>query len=197
MPNWIKISLFILVLALISFGTLFALRFRELPPAATTEFINIALADDLQTLRQIAQESSKVELGSDFGSNDVTIRGEAQMDAHIAALEQHLAAIGPLDERVGAIENPIIVFISLQHGVVGDLRTYSYRINSGDFDGEAAPFSEQATLGNPVVSRMLGLHRDVVRYTEVVSANEDLEISFEIYLDLKLLEDKYAEVNPQ
>jgi hypothetical protein len=197
MPNWLKISLFLLVLVLISLGAALALRFREMPAAASVKFINVAIAEDLQILRQIALESSQVELGADFSSNDVTIRGEAQIEAHVAALEKHLEAIGPLDERVGAIDNPIIVFISLQHNVGANLNSYSYQINSGEYLGEKAPFSEAATLGNPVVSRTLGSDRSVVRYTEVVSTDDNLEISFELYLDMDLLQQKYAEAQPQ
>lgn len=197
MPNWLKISLFLLVLVLISLGAALALRFREMPAAASVEFINVALAEDLQILRQIALESSEVELGADFSSNDVTIRGEGPIEAHIAALEKHLEAIGPLDERIGAIDNPIIVFISLQHFVDSDFNSYSYQINNGEYIGEEAPFSEDATLGNPVVSRMLGVQRSVVRYSEVVSSDANLEISFELHLDLDLLKEKYAATNSE
>lgn len=197
MPNWLKISLFILVLALICLGAVFAIKLRELPPAATVEFINIALAEDLEILRQIARDSSNAELGFDFSDIGVIADDGAQMDEHLAALDDHLAAITPLDDRVGDIDNPIIVFISLQHSVDAKLNSYSFNINSGDYIGEEAPFSERATLGNPVVSRMLGINHSGVRYSEVVSTDDNLEISFELHLDLDLLKEKYAEMNPQ
>ncbi|MCP4861950.1 MAG: hypothetical protein GY902_12000 [Planctomycetes bacterium] len=193
MPNLLKISLFLLVLALVGLGAVVALQLRQMPPAANVDFIQIAIAEELEEMRAIARDSQDVDLGFDFGPLKLTNDDGSLRADHEAASNEHLATIDPLDDRVEAIDNPLIVLVSLQHRVHSEINNLSYQINSGEFVGGGSPFTHEPTLGSPVVSRMIGARRNVVRYAELVVKTDDLEIGFELYLDMGLLMERYAE----